>query len=222
MPENKPHIIIIDGEDGSGRKTLCFELSLILLYNNQKTALLLKPDSKLKKMIEARRQKHPELPSPSILSREEFSQKSGEFNAILIPESNLNDNLAEDASTYITVLKHNKNTAKQFQNNLSYINSIWELKKKIASLHNHSLDWVVCQNNLYPTARMETYEELKQKSRLFGYRTPPPLNFRFPYQNTITGISAQDRTSPTLEKTLTYEDICAKREITKLAEFIFS
>lgn len=222
MPENRPHIIIIDGEDGSGRKTLCFELSLILLYNNQKTALLLKPDSKLKKIIETRCQKHPELPSPSILSREEFSQRAELFDAVLIPESNLSDNLAEDASTYITVLKHNKNTAKQFQNNLPYINNIWELKKKIASLHNHSLDWIVCQNNLYPTARMETYEELKQKSRLYGYRTPPPLNFRFAYQNITSGISAQDKTSKTLEKTLTYEDICAKREITKLAEFIFS
>lgn len=222
MSENRPHIIIIDGEDGSGRKTLSFELSLILLYNNQKTALLLKSDSKLKKIIETRQQRHPELPTPSIISREEFTQKSEFFDAVLIPESNQDDTFAQDASTYITVLKHNKNTAKEFENNLPYINSIWELKKKIASLHNHSLDWIVCQNNLYPTTRMETYEELKQKSRLFGYRTPPPLNFRFAYQNITSGISAQDRTSQTLEKTLTYEDICAKREITKLAEFIFS
>lgn len=222
MSENRAHIIIIDGEEGSGRKTLCFELSLILLYNNQKTALILKPDSKLKKVIETRTQRHPELPTPCIISREEFAQHAEQFNAVIIPESTANDTFAEDASTYITVLKHNKNTAKQFQNNLSYINSVWELKKKIASLHNHSLDWIVCQNNLYPTTRLETYEELKQKSRLYGYRTPPPLNFRFAYQNITSGISAQDRTTPSLEKTLTYEDICAKREITKLAEFIFS
>ncbi len=222
MSENSPHIIIIDGEKGSGRKTLCFELALILLYNQQKTALLLKPDSNLKAIIETRRQKHPELLSPDILSREEFLEKAHFYDAVIIPESNWEDILAEQASTYITVLKHNKNTAKDFQNNLTYINNVWELKKKIAAKHNHSLNWIVCQNNLYPTTKLETYEELSKKSRLYGFRTPPPLNFRFAYQNTTSGISAQDRTMPSLEKTLTYEDICAKREITKLAEFIFS
>ena len=64
-------------------------------------------------------------------------------------------------------------------------------------------------------------------SRLYGFRAAPPLNFRHPYQNAVSGISAQDKTLspeffPELAKQLTYEDICAKREILKLAEFIFS
>ena len=222
MSEKAPHIVIIDGEKGAGRKTLSFELALILLYNSQKTALLLEDSSLLHQIITKRKQKHSELPSPSIITRAEYAATAKQFDAIIIPETNISDNLAEQASTYITVLKHNKHTAQQFQNNQKYLNDIWELKKKIASKYNHSLNWIVCQNNLYPTTRLESYEELSKKSKLYGFRTPPPLNFRFAYQHITSGISAQDRTEPSLEKTLTYEDICAKREITKLAEFIFN
>lgn len=64
--------------------------------------------------------------------------------------------------------------------------------------------------------------ELTQISRLYGFRAAPALNFRKAYKNDATGISAQDKSSADLKKLLTYEDICARREILKLAEFIFS
>jgi hypothetical protein len=57
---------------------------------------------------------------------------------------------------------------------------------------------------------------------MYGFRLCPPLNKRQAYQNNFLGLSAQDKTTGNLNKYLTYDDICAKREIIKLAEFIFS
>ncbi|MBO5285202.1 MAG: hypothetical protein J6B00_04925 [Alphaproteobacteria bacterium] len=222
MPAPDVHIVIIDGKPGSGRKTLAFELALTLLYNAQKTALLLTPDSPLRKTLQKRKEKFPTLLTPAILNREEFEAKAGDFNAIIIPETNAKDNLAALASTYITMLPANKKNAEFFRKNPSYINSIWELKKKIAATYNHSLDWVVCENNLSGHFISEPSAELAAVARTCGFRTTAPLNRRLAYQTVTTGISAQDKSLIELKNTLTYEDICAKRELTKLAEFIFS
>ena len=69
MQEIKSHIIILDGKKESGRKTLSFELALVLMYNNQKTALLLDNDSPMRQTL-AKRPK--DLPTPAIINRENF------------------------------------------------------------------------------------------------------------------------------------------------------
>ena len=120
------------------------------------------------------------------------------------------------------MLPSNKKNAEFFRKNPSYINNIWELKKKIAATYSHSLDWVVCENNLSSHFIDEPSAELSAVARTCGFRTSAPLNWRLSYQTAATGISAQDKSLIELKNTLTYEDICAKRELTKLAEFIFS
>lgn len=219
MQEIKSHIIILDGKKESGRKTLGFELALALLYNDQKTALLLSDDSLLHQTL-AKRPK--DLPMPAIITRKDFFDTANNYDAIIIPESSSTDDLALFASTYITLQQKNKKLAQDFPKNLNYINSMWELKKKIASTHNRSLNWVVCENNLKEKNTEEPSAEITKISRMYGFRTCPPLNKRQPYKNNTTGISAQDKTTPNYNKHLTLEDICAKREIIKLAEFIFS
>ena len=99
---------------------------------------------------------------------------------------------------------------------------MWELKKKIASTHNKTLNWVICENNLKDKSITEPSKELSSIARMYGFRVAPPINKRASYLNTFNGISSQDKTYSNLKNNLTYEDICAKREITKLAEFIFS
>ncbi|MBQ2886345.1 MAG: hypothetical protein IJE43_21705 [Alphaproteobacteria bacterium] len=219
MQNIKSHIIVLDGKVNSGRKTFCFELALALMYNNQKTALLLSPDSSLHKTL-ANRPK--DLPTPEIILRKDFLSKANDYDAIIIPEISSNDELAITAQTYITMQTKSKQSSKEFQKNLTYINSLWELKKKIASKYNRSLDWVICENNLKEKAEENPSEEILKISRMYGFRLCPPLNKRNAYQNNFLGLSAQDKTSSKLNKYLTYDDICAKREIIKLAEFIFS
>ena len=219
MQNIKSHIIVLDGKANSGRKTFGFELALALMYNNQKTALLLSADSPLHKTL-ANRPK--DLPTPEIISRKDFLSKANNFDAIIIPEISSNDELAITAQTYITMQPKTKQSSKEFQKDLPYINSVWELKKKIASKYNRSLDWVVCENNPKEKNEEIPSEEISKISRMYGFRLCPPLNKRQAYQNNFLGLSAQDKTTGNLNKYLTYDDICAKREIIKLAEFIFS
>jgi len=219
----KAHIIIIDGKKDSGRNTLCFELALALLYSAQRTAIVTSSDSPLQQAIKERRKTMPELLTPAILNREDFFNEANKYNAVIIPHADANDELAIMASTYITMLPKEKSELKQFIKNNNYQTTLFELKKKIASNYGHSLNWVVCENNLknnqiieQPSAELETF------SRLHGFKVAPPLNLRNTYKNNMNGISAQDKSLPLLKKHLTYEDICAKREVTRLAEFIFS
>lgn len=221
MQNTKAHIIIIDGAKSSGKKMFALELALVLLYNNQKTALLLSPDSPLKTTLDKRKEKYPYLPTPDILFREDFFPKADSYNAIIIPASADSD-IKLAAKTYITLLPDQKQILYKFQNNKAYINDIWELKKKIAATFNRSLDWVICQNSTKNKIIEEPAPELIKIARLYGFRPTPPLNRRKPYKNNVFGLSAQDKITPELKKTLTYEDICAKREIFKVAEFIFS
>ncbi len=221
MPDNKAHIIIVDGASGTDRKTFCFELALILLYNQQKTALLLSADSPLRQTLNIRKTEFPQLPLPAVLTREEFAQKSNEYNAVIIPTA-ATDELAAMAETYITLLPKDKKVASRFKQNVMYINGLWELKKKIAATHGRSLDWVVCENNLKEKYCSEPSAELFQAEKMYGFRLCPPLNRRNAYQANARGLSAQDKSFAPLKESLTYDDICAKREIIKLAEFIFS
>lgn len=216
----KTHVVIIDGPARSGKKTLGFELALALLYNNQKTALLLAGDSPLRQTLQKRRQLYPELLTPEILSRDTFYTAESSFDAVIIPDATAKDELAAAAATYITVIASQK--AATLKKDTAYTNSLWELKKKIAAAHNRSLNWVVCPNSAEKQHLTQLPQTLKDFSRLHGFRISPALSFRAAYKNNSGGISSQDKTLPAFKNMLTYEDICAKREIIKLAEFIFS
>jgi len=218
----KAHIIIIDGPTDSGRNTLCFELALTLLYNAQRTALVLSEDSPLRQAIKKRLTLLPQLLTPSIISREEFYDEANKYNAVIIPHIKSDDELAVTASTYISIIKKEKTAVRNFQKDVPYINGLFELKKKIAATYGHGLNWIVCENNLQSSITESPSPELEKFARTHGFRAAPPLNFRQSYKNNISGISAQDKSLPMLKKELTYEDICSKREIVNLAEFIFN
>lgn len=222
MQSKQAHTIIIDGESLPSKEALCFELAITLMYNNQKTALLLKQDSHMHKTIKNRRTHSQNLPTPTIICYEEYFNQLTNFDAIIIPEISTNDIIANNAYTYITLLPSDSKIIKSFNKNKTYINEIWELKKKIASTHKRSLNWVICENNIKSKITDSPSQELTKISRMYGFRATPPLNHLKSSFNNISGISPQDKTNPLLSNTLSYEDICAKREIINLAEFIFN
>ncbi len=220
MEPKQAHIIIVDGPSKSGKKLFGLELAITLMYNKQKTAILLDSDSPLNKIINTRLVSHQFLPTPTIINKDSFTKECQNFDAIIIPGITNIDDLATNADTYITLLP--PSTAHKFPKNKIYLNNMWELKKKIASAHNKTLNWVICENNLKDKSITEPSKELSSIARMYGFRVAPPINKRASYLNTFNGISSQDKTYSNLKNNLTYEDICAKREITKLAEFIFS
>ncbi len=221
MSDIKAHIIIIDGKPNIGRKMFSLELALVLAYNNQKTAIVLPPDSKLRQTLSQRKQQFPHLPQIEIIAREDFKANANDYNAIIIPTS-ANDELALTANTLITMIPQTKKSTAAFNQDKAYLNALWKLKKKIAASCGRSLDWVVCENNLKDKNTDAPSAELTKAAKLYGFRVCPPLNRRKAYTANASGISAQDKTTPELKKELTYDDICAKREIIRLAEFIFS
>ncbi len=220
MTTSSAHIITVDGSPSSGKKLFCLELAITLLYNEQKTAILLPYDSPLRSIIQKRSSTNIDLPIPDIINREDFKNQTQNYDAIIIPGIAPIDELAPSSDTFITLLT--PKTIKKFEKDLTYINKMWELKKKIASEHKKSLNWVILENNLKEKSTDTKSCELQNLSRMYGFRVAPPINKRNSYLSTLNGISSQDKITSLLKKNLTYEDICAKREITKLAEFIFN
>ena len=104
MQNKSAHIIIIDGSSQSGKKLFGLELAITLMYNNQKTAILLSNDSPLLQIINKRKEMHPFLPTPNIIERKNFSQESKNYDAIIIPCITALDELALNVDTYITLL----------------------------------------------------------------------------------------------------------------------
>jgi hypothetical protein len=222
MPNIHAHIVVIDGQPHSGRKTLAFELALALLYSQQKTAVLLEPTSPMCQALRLRKSKYPNLPTPEVISRLDFYSNAERFDAIILPEAGATDELSITASTFITLLDANKKRLKDFVNGKDYINDVWELKKKIAATYGHGLNWIVCENNLSGKAKATSLPELGTMAKMYGFRVAPMLNRRQAYLSLAEGCSAQDKSEAVLKSQMTYEDICAKREIIKLAEFIFN
>ena len=222
MQNIRSHIIIIDGSSKSGKKTLAWELSLALLYNSQKTAIVNTKDSTLTNAVLQRKKQTPYLPCPILINRKDFYDQANNFDAVIIPSVNSEDELSFYANTYITLIKKDTKTIQRFKNNLSYINNLWELKKKIASEHKRSLNWVVCENILSTAHTKNNSATLSDLSKHYGFRLASPISYSTCYQNSLQGISSQDKEYPTLQNQMTYEDVYNKREITKLAEFIFS
>ena len=75
MQTSKAHIIIVDGTPSSGKKLFGLELAITLMYNKQKTAILLDKDSPLNQIISLRKKEYPDLPSPNIIDRKDFNQE---------------------------------------------------------------------------------------------------------------------------------------------------
>ena len=222
MQTHHAHTIIIDGDSLPSKEALGFELAITLMYNNQKTALLLRNNSPIHKIIKNRKTHSQNLPTPTIICYEEYFNQLTNYDAIIIPEITTNDIVTTNAYTYITLLASDSKIIKNFNKNKTYINDIWELKKKIASTHKRSLNWVICENNIKSKITDSPSPELTKISRMYGFRATPPLNHLKSSFNNNNGISPQDKTIPSLSNTLSYEDICAKRELINLAEFIFN
>ena len=220
MQQHNAHIIIVDGAASSGKKLFGLELAITLMYNEQKTAILLPSNSPLRSIIQTRQITHPFLPTPNIIERSNFNTEIKNYDAIIIPGISPTDELATNTDTYLTLLT--PQSISKFEKDKSYINKMWELKKTIASQKGKTINWVILENNLKNKSTDIISKELLSLSKMYGFRVAPPLNKRASYLNTFQGISSQDKTLDLLKKDLTYEDICAKREITKLAEFIFS
>ena len=94
----KAHIIIIDGPKGAGRKMFAFELALALLYNAQRTAIMLTPDSPLHQAIKKRVAMLPQLLSPAIITRENFYNEANKFKYFRSEGESINKRLCEKSA----------------------------------------------------------------------------------------------------------------------------
>ena len=101
MSTNNAHIIIVDGFPSSGKKLFGLELAITLMYNDQKTAILLPSSSPLRTIIENRKKTHPFLPSPDIIERSNFNLETKNYDAILIPGIPPSDELASNVESKI-------------------------------------------------------------------------------------------------------------------------
>lgn len=101
-----------------------------------------------------------------------------------------------------------------------YLNFIWKVKKNQAADGIKYLNWIVLpylKNN-----QTDFSAELIEQSKRFGFRLAPAIYYREEYMHIKNGYCSSDLRNENLSKMMTMNDLYARREILKLADFIWN
>lgn len=123
------------------------------------------------------------------------------------------------ADIFITPLRGEEGVNSVAQKNSLYASLLWEAKKQRAANGQNSFRWIVVPNDVYDNRQIE---ELKNHAPMLGYKIAPRLQTRLEYASGLSqGLTAPDKDLPRLKPLFSLADMHARREIKKLAEFIW-
>ena len=217
------HVIVINSiNQNSGKTLLAAHLSVMLAKDYK---VLLMDDvskSKLSDFVAMRHvlnmNKNYNLPVPSYLSLNKQSfAKIQEYDVVILdsPESEY----FKYADIFITPLTSKDGLISLSERSSLYANLIWNAKKQRAADGKSAFKWVVIPNDTYSEAE---YKSLDDSSRLLGFSVAPYFLSRKEYSEGLNkGITVLDKDIPKLKTLFDLPDLYARRDLKKLADFIW-
>lgn len=121
------------------------------------------------------------------------------------------------AHTLITPLNSEDDISWQASD--EYLNFIWKIKKNQAAQGKKYLNWIVVP--YLKNENDENFSHLAEYSRRYGFRIAPAIYYRDEYMHVAQGYCAADLRHKKLAKQMSLKDVYARREILKLADFIW-
>ena len=100
-----------------------------------------------------------------------------------------------------------------------YLNFIWKIKKNQASQGKKYLNWIIVPY-LQKSGSVE-FLHLSEASRRYGFRIAPAIYYRDEYMHISNGFCSADLRNEKLAHLMSLNDVYARREILKLADFIW-
>lgn len=216
-------IVVINSiNQNSGKTLLAAHLSVMLAKDYKVLLMDDKSKSELSDFIALRHvlnlSKNYNLPVPSYLSLNKQSFKQiQEYDVVILdsPDSQY----FQFADIFVTPLTSKDGLNSLSERNSLYANLIWNAKKQRALSGKNAFKWVVIPNDTYS---QEEYKNLNTSARLLGFSVAPQFLNRKEYGNGFkSGITVLDKDIPQLKTLFDLPDLYARRDLKKLADFIW-
>lgn len=127
------------------------------------------------------------------------------------------ERIFNSAHTLITPLNDEKDISWQADD--EYLNFIWKIKKNQAAQGKKYLNWIVVP--YLKDENEKNFSHLPEYSHRYGFRIAPPIYYRDEYMHVASGYCSADLLNEKLSKQMSLKDVYARREILKLADFIW-
>lgn len=218
-------VVVINSLNPKSGKTLLTTHLGVMLAKEYKTAVL---DSAGEKsdlaMFVARRytlnlSQNLNLPIPQYHSLEKntFEETIAPYDVVILDSPD--KKFYAYADVWITPLKGTEGLASVVQKDSLYASLVWQAKKQRASGGKSAFRWVIVPNDAYTPQEAQA---LAQVGKFLGYQTSPRLETRPEYNEGLkTGLTVLDKDLPVLKTLFELPDMYARRNLKKIAEFIW-
>ena len=220
---NVPLIVISSPKRKRGSTVLALNLAGALWNDNYNVGLysseLQKIEDFIAKRAEFCRRYNADIFQPkSVGGLKDFNEFSAIVADISADDYLQNEDIFNVAHTIITPL-NNKDDI-EWQASGEYLNFIWKIKKNQASRGIMYLNWIVVPY-LKDETEIDFSSLLSEQSKRFGFRIAPAIYYRDEYMHVENGYCSADLQKGTLANQMSLKDVYARREILKLADFIW-
>ncbi len=216
-------VIVINSINQNSGKTLIAAHLAVMLAKDYKVVLM---DNAIKSKLSdfiAKRQtinlsKNFNLPTPCYksLNKQNFHMIDDYDVAILdSPDSRY----FPHADIFLTPLKSIEGLNSLNSHNSLYAKLIWEAKKQRAALGKNAFKWIIIPNDVLIQENMDI---LIKNSRLLGFSVAQRFSERKEFAIGLEqGITVLDKDMPCLKTLFDLPDLYARRDLKKLADFIW-
>lgn len=218
-------IVILNSINAASGKTLLAAHLAVMLAKDYKAAVLDSAgENSALAMFTAKRYhlnlgknlKLPIAPYFSLASAD-FENLKASYDVLIL--DNPPDKFFKLADIFITPLCGDEGLKAVTESQSLYAALLWEARKQRAASGKNSFKWFIVPNDEYSA---EQYGQLAGSKKLLGYALTAPLRRRPEYANGIhEGITVLDKDLPALKTLFDLPDLYARRELKKLAEFIW-
>lgn len=218
-------VVVINSINAASGKTLLAAHLAVMLAKDYKTAVLDGAGSRSDlAMFVARRyalnlKQDFKLPVPNYHTLESgtFNDICNKYDVVIIDSPS--EKFFKYADIWITPLRGREGVNAVTDKHHPYPELVWLAKKLCAADGKSAFRWVVVPNDDYSS---EDENLMMQVGKFMAYKVAPRLEFRPEYADGMaTGTTVLDKDLPALKTLFELPDLYARRNLKKLAEFIW-
>ena len=217
-------VIINSVNNAAGKTTLTAHLAVMLAAEYKSAVLDNAGENSALAMFVAKRYNlnlgknyHLIVPPYYSLQKEKFDELGDTCDVMLLDSPD--EKYFKYADVLITPIRRREGALSVSSTDSLYAAFIWDAKKKRAAIGKSAFRWVVVPNDDYSN---EEIEKIAACGKILGFQLAPRLHHRLEYANGLkNGVTVWDKDQPELKTLFDLPDLYARRELKKLASFIW-
>ncbi len=217
-------VIINSVNNAAGKTTLTAHLAVMLAAEYKSAVLDNAGENSALAMFVAKRYNlnlgknyHLIVPPYYSLQKEKFDELGDTCDVMLLDSPD--EKYFKYADVLITPIRGREGALSVSSTDSLYAAFIWDAKKKRAAIGKSAFRWVVVPNDDYSN---EEIEKIAACGKILGFQLAPRLHHRLEYASGLkNGVTVWDKDQPELKTLFDLPDLYARRELKKLASFIW-